>query len=678
MSDIVSPLLQWLNNNPSFAGAVTFTISAAESVAIIGTIVPGSIMMTALGALAGAGVIHLWSTIFWAILGAIFGDGISYWIGRYFKTGLTRMWPFRTHPSLLKSGEAFVHKYGAMSVFIGRFVGPVRALVPLAAGMLGMKPYQFIIANVASAIGWAPVYMLPGILLGAASTELPPDIAAHVMLVLLLIFLFILMCLWFVYKLLQLAQKQIDEIQTRIWRFLKNNRVLKFMTTLLKHYDGNKNHGQLNLFIYFIFAGVLFLTLAWYVRLYGADTLTINNVMFHLFRGLRTKSLDNVMIDITLLGQKQVIIPVVVVLFAWLLMSKRWRSALHALAVGVLAAGSVYVFKNIIQSPRPWGILQSPETFSMPSGHVTLATTVFMGYAFLVAGSMRARYRWMVYALGLMVILLVSISRLYLGAHWFTDVLASWLLSSAVLLFVIISYERRRERPLKPLSMTLVSLIALIVTFSFFHYRHFDQLKMMYTQVSPPVVTTSMNDWWTTNEQVSAYRVSLFGVPSERINIEWAGSLDDIENTLVREGWTNPPPRDLISTLHRIADIKSSQYLPMVSPQYLDRRPALIMVRQPAGEKGLLALRLWDANLTLRDNETKVWVGIIGAIPRSYSWLYKSRRIEITIDPALVFPQKTGSAGWQWKIMSRPVKGKQLAGQKIMLIRFNKTVHRKI
>src|SRR3990167_3083545 len=118
MSDIVSPLLQWLNANPEWAGLATFLISAAESVAIIGTIVPGSITMTAIGALAGAGVIPLGPTLMWAILGAIVGDGISYWIGYYFKDRLAYVWPFKKHPTLLITGEKFFHKYGGMSVFI--------------------------------------------------------------------------------------------------------------------------------------------------------------------------------------------------------------------------------------------------------------------------------------------------------------------------------------------------------------------------------------------------------------------------------------------------------------------------------------------------------------------------------------------------------------------------------
>ncbi len=187
---------------PHSAGLATFLISAGESIAIIGTIVPGTVVMTAVGALAGAGVIPLWSTLVWAILGAIIGDNLSYFIGRHFKDGLRQSWIFKTYPNLLNSGEVFFRKYGILSVFIGRFIGPVRALVPLVAGMLGMRPLSYVTVSVIASICWAPVYMLPGILLGEATLEFPPDVAVHALLVLLLGVLFVIFCLWTGYKLL--------------------------------------------------------------------------------------------------------------------------------------------------------------------------------------------------------------------------------------------------------------------------------------------------------------------------------------------------------------------------------------------------------------------------------------------------------------------------------------------
>lgn len=679
MTDIVSPLLQWLNAHPEFAGFATFIISAAESVAIIGTIVPGSIMMTALGTLAGAGVIPLWPTIFWAIMGAIVGDGISYWIGHYFKGRLPKVWPFRNHPGLLFTGEKFVLKYGAMSVFIGRFVGPVRALVPLVAGMLGMRPLTFTIANVLSAILWAPAYMLPGIVLGAASLELPPDIAIHVMLVLLLIGLFILLCLWFMYKLLQLIQVQTDQAQTSIWQVLKNNKHLRPITVLIQHYDPKKPHGQLNLAFYFLFAGALFLGLIVLVKMYGAGNIMVNDAMFHLFRGIRNPSADGVMLYVTLLGQKEVILPVLVVIFAWLLYNKRWRMAAHAVTLGVLAAGSVFVMKHLIRSPRPWGILQSPETYSMPSGHSTLAICIYLGLAFLIAISVRPRYRWPIYTVGFLLTLAIGISRMYLGAHWFTDVLAAWLLGAAILMFVIISYLRKKEKPIAPLGLILVSIITLACTLNLYHYRHSNQLKMQYSQVGWPTVSIDMGEWWETNGQLPAYQASLFGFPSQNINIEWVGNLEEIRTTLLKQGWSKPPARDWVSTLHRIADVKSSQYLSLISPQYLDKRPALILARRAIGEKNLLVLRLWDANRTLNADNKKLWVGIVGTVPRSYSWLVKSHPGQILIEPDLVFPNKMDLNMWEWKLLEikLPHKTYEPSTQTIMLIRENKSIDRK-
>jgi membrane-associated phospholipid phosphatase len=537
-----------------------------------------------------------------------------------------------------------------------------------------MKPLQFTIANVTSAIGWAPVYMLPGILLGAASQELPPDIAAHVVLVLLLIILFCMLCLWFIYKLLQLISVQLDQIQNQIWHWLKRSRQLAPITILLKHHNPERTHGQLNLAFYFLVSSFLFLCLAFYVDWRGPYNIQINNALFHFFRGIRTKGLDTIMIDLTLLGQKQIILPVVVVFFGWLIFLKRWRVAFHALALGILAAGGVFVFKHLLKSPRPWGIYINPESYSMPSGHATLATTVFMGLAFLIASSIRPKFRWPIYIIGILIAFVVGLSRLYLGAHWFTDVLTAWLLSAAVLLFVIISYEHKKEKPINPLGILLVSLGTLILTYGLYYHQNFTKLKTNYQPLNWPILSIPMDKWWQQNDLLAVYRVSLFGVPSSAINIEWAGNIESIKKTLLKEGWVEPPARDFISTLHRIADVKSTQYLPMVSPQYLDKKPELILIRHPEGKKQPLVLRLWDSNRLIKNTNTIVWVGMINLIPRTYSWLYKSNQETINIDPSLLFPKKTGSNKWEWKmiLMNKPDATHKLINQKILLLRENK------
>lgn len=87
-----------------------------------------------------------------AAIGAALGDWLSYWIGTKFKNSVARTWPFSHHPHLLLRGEAFIKNWGGLAIFMGRFSGPLRASVPVAAGILGMPYWRFQLANFSSAL----------------------------------------------------------------------------------------------------------------------------------------------------------------------------------------------------------------------------------------------------------------------------------------------------------------------------------------------------------------------------------------------------------------------------------------------------------------------------------------------------------------------------------------------
>lgn len=661
MSEAVTPLLQWLHAHPNLAGLVTFIISAGESVAIIGTIVPGTIMMTALGTLAGAGVIPLWSTIIWAILGAIVGDGISYWMGYYFKDRLPIIWPFRKYPGFLKSGERFFYRYGAMSVFIGRFVGPVRALVPLVAGMLGMRPLVFTIANVASAIGWAPAYMLPGILLGAASQELPPDIAIHVILVLLLMGLFILLCLWFLYKLFQLVRFQVIQWENRVWRKLERSKHFHATTVVLEHYDPEQRHGQFSLAIFFLITALCFIMLAAYVKYYGPAAITINDTLYHLFRGLNNRSphVDDAVIYITLLGQKEILLPVAAIITIVCLLLRRFRVALHILGLGFLTAGSIYVIKKLLHVPRPWGIFYNPASYSMPSGHATLSAVFYGGLALLITRQISSQLaRKSIYYIAAILIFVIGLSRLYLGAHWFTDIIAAWLLAVSILLVVTISFQRHYEKPLPLFMFFIATVFSLMIGYGVYFNSNFNRLENAYKQERWPIRTIPIEVWWAKNGGLPAYYTSLFGYPSQYINVQWVGDIQEITQSLYQHGWKKPPARDFVSTLHRLADVESTQYLPLISPQYLDRKPELTLIRTLPHDHNQLVMRLWNSQLQIKEGGTTIWVGVVGFIPRTYDWILNKKSALKVIKPAAVFPNDTNEQ-WSSKVMNIRYKTRQ-------------------
>ena len=107
-------------------------------------------------------------------VGAILGDGVSYGIGRRFGHEVRRVWPFTKYPGLIPRGIAFFKRHGQKGVFIGRFFGPVRAVIPLAAGILKMQRGRFWLANVASALIWAPTILFSGAIASEAAERIAP------------------------------------------------------------------------------------------------------------------------------------------------------------------------------------------------------------------------------------------------------------------------------------------------------------------------------------------------------------------------------------------------------------------------------------------------------------------------------------------------------------------------
>ncbi|MEG3135283.1 DedA family protein [Rouxiella sp. T17] len=151
-----------------FALALVCVVAFFESLALVGLLLPGTVMMATLGALIGSGQVGLYEAWLAAGVGCFLGDWASYFIGRGFKEPLHN-WSFlKRYQALLdKTGNA-LEKHSFATVILGRFIGPTRPLVPLLAGMLNLPPYKFAPPNIVGCITWPPVYFLPGILAGVA------------------------------------------------------------------------------------------------------------------------------------------------------------------------------------------------------------------------------------------------------------------------------------------------------------------------------------------------------------------------------------------------------------------------------------------------------------------------------------------------------------------------------
>jgi len=172
MEDVAQPILDFIKQHQSWAIAVMFVTGFIESAAFVSLLFPGATLLIAAGALIKTGALPHQPVVVGAILGALLGFWVSYSIGGAFGSGIARFWPFTRNLELLPSGIRFFERHGGKSVFIGRFYGPIRAVIPLAAGIMRMPRGRFWVANIASALVWAPLLLFTGDAVGEAGEHL--------------------------------------------------------------------------------------------------------------------------------------------------------------------------------------------------------------------------------------------------------------------------------------------------------------------------------------------------------------------------------------------------------------------------------------------------------------------------------------------------------------------------
>jgi membrane protein DedA with SNARE-associated domain len=172
LEQFVDDALRFITENRFWAGPLIALLAFAESMAFLSFVVPFTGIIIGAGTLVGSGALDPWIVIPWGIAGASLGDALSYWIGRYFDKAVPKIWPFKNNPEMLERGYRFFERWGTLSVFLGRFFGPLRAVVPIVAGMMAMPHLKFQIANVTSAILWLPLLLSPGALVGSYFAEL--------------------------------------------------------------------------------------------------------------------------------------------------------------------------------------------------------------------------------------------------------------------------------------------------------------------------------------------------------------------------------------------------------------------------------------------------------------------------------------------------------------------------
>jgi membrane protein DedA with SNARE-associated domain len=126
MTSYFAGIVDFIGGHPHYALTAILLLALSEAIPVIGTVVPGSTLIIGICALATGAHVNPWPLLGAAIVGAIFGDGLSFWLGRRYHREILLRWPLNRYPQFIDRSEAFIKTYGGGSVFLARFIAVVR------------------------------------------------------------------------------------------------------------------------------------------------------------------------------------------------------------------------------------------------------------------------------------------------------------------------------------------------------------------------------------------------------------------------------------------------------------------------------------------------------------------------------------------------------------------------
>ncbi len=431
-----------------WAYIVLALLAAAESAAFVGLAIPGETAMLLGGFLAYQGRVDLGVMMAAGAVGAVVGDSVGYEIGRLFGEPLKRSrLGRRVGQDRWARAEAYLRAKGGRAVFLGRFVGLLRALVPALAGMSRM-PSTFLPWNVAGGVIWAPGFVLLGYLAGGSyqRVERIAGRASLLLLILLVLIGGVVVAARWVARHPERLRSVADQQLQRPWVArlrARYQRQLAFLAERLR--PGGALGLSLTVSVLALVAAGWGFGAVLQDVLAGDEGALLDGPLQRFFLTHREAWLTLLMRGVANLGNAAVLLGLILLVgLAWWARARTWRP-LWLLAGAYLGAWVLSdTIKDLTHRARPPAAqaIGHWTGYAFPSGHTTKATAVYgMLAALLAAATPYWGRKVALWTAALLLAGLVGLSQLYLGAHWLTDVLGALTLGAAWL-FVLLTATR--------------------------------------------------------------------------------------------------------------------------------------------------------------------------------------------------------------------------------------------
>jgi len=599
-------LLNWLTENPGWAGFWVFMMSFIESLAFVGILVPGIIILFGIGAMISLGAMDMLPIWIAGTLGAFAGDLASYAIGRRYRGHLAEVWPFSRFPKMLERGRDYFRVHGPKSVVIGRFIGPLRPVIPVTAGMLGLAPRRFLTVDIPACIAWTPAYLIPGMLFGA-SLEVASEYAGRMSLVLIIAFVVLWLTWWVIWTAYELLASRSARWLRHVIRWLRRHPVFRRIAGPLL--DSTQPEVlsimMMGLLLVLVFWGTVILM---FLSPFSDHPQAIDQAVQGDALGLRNHVADPLMVAMTQLSRLWVLIPTSMAVLLWLLGAGRLKAALHWL---VAMGGGM-----IIQLLAGWTLRATPllseagiKTPHDPSAALTLVTVVLGYFAVMVARELQRRKRKWPYVFTGLLLSLLLLSRLYLGLDWLSGALMGVALGMIWTFVVGIAYRQRAMRSFNGTAASLIFFGMLVVTFAWQVDQNLES-DLASLKLRVPQREIMANSWWENKWQaLPRERTHLKTVVAREFNFQFAGQPDRLAQVLEAHGWQHAELANWRWTILSMNPDPTEFTLPLLKRDYLGHADTLLLHRLGGNPLEQETLRIWDSGVRLNPTNQAVYLG---------------------------------------------------------------------
>jgi membrane protein DedA with SNARE-associated domain len=598
-------VLAWFGNNPVLAGLVIFAIAFCDALIVVGAVVPALPLLIAIGVLIGMDKISGPYALACVTLGAFFGDGLSYWIGRRWGGRLYGVWPFRRYPQLLGRGEILFRRNAFKAILAARYVGAVRPFVPAIAGIAGMPARRYLFVSGLACLSWGVLFLAPGWVLGRAYDAVAA-VAGHLVIVLaLLLGVLALAWAWVLYTYRWFADHA-DSLLARALDWSHRHPVMGRHSAAV--FDPAHRESTSLALLAVLLLGIGWAWFALLVAVVGhGEPLAMDLSVHEMMLSLRNPLADYPLAALASLGDWPVLAPACTLVLLYFIWRQRWMAAAHWLAALAFGLALTWLLGNTVDVVRPPG---ASSGFGFPSIAVTMSTIAFGFFAVLIARELPGRDRVWPYLVSGVVVALIGFARLYLGAHWLSDVVGGMLLGIVWLLVLGIAYRRRFNRSfwVKPVAWIFYGAFAAAALW--YAPRNIEAKLAKFEPPPALPVVQDLEDWWSHEWMLQPARRNEFDDELRwPLDVQVAGPLAPLRLRLEAAGWRVQPQARWEQAMSLLDTDEEPDQVPVLPATLHARTEALLMVKDAPDGRMRHVLRLWPTPVHLQPGDVPLWVG---------------------------------------------------------------------